>query len=61
MFLFGCHAREGKTLRLPLFHRDVLVWGGPDRLRYHGITPLEPSHHPATGSYRLNLTFRKVG
>lgn len=61
MFLVGGQAREGKTLRLPLFHGDVLVWGGPDRLRYHGITPLELNHHPATGCYRLNLTFRKVG
>jgi alkylated DNA repair protein (DNA oxidative demethylase) len=31
--------RKDPTCRLPLAHGDGLVWGGPDRLRYHGVLP----------------------
>jgi len=37
---------------------DVLVWGGPARLRFHAVRPIKPGHHPLTGDYRYNLTFR---
>jgi len=37
---------------------DVLVWGGPSRLVYHAVRPVKPGHHPLTGGYRYNLTFR---
>jgi alkylated DNA repair protein (DNA oxidative demethylase) len=60
-FLFGGLQRSDKTQRVPLEHGDVVVWGGPARLRYHGILPLKPAHHPAFGAYRVNLTFRKAG
>ena len=30
------------------------------RMRFHGVQPLKPGHHPLTGPYRYNLTFRKV-
>lgn len=60
-FLFGGMERSDKTVRIPVLHGDVLVWGGPARLRYHGILPLKPNHHPLTGAFRYNLTFRKAG
>ncbi|HMT38125.1 MAG TPA: alpha-ketoglutarate-dependent dioxygenase AlkB [Thermomonas sp.] len=41
-------------------HGDVVVWGGADRLRFHGVLPVKPGHHPVVGGQRLNLTFRKV-
>ncbi|MEP7364062.1 MAG: DNA oxidative demethylase AlkB, partial [Acidobacteriota bacterium] len=37
VFLFGGLHRKDKTRRIPLTHGDVVVWGGPDRLRYHGV------------------------
>ena len=36
------------------------TWGGPSRMRFHGVLPLKPGHHPLTGPYRYNLTFRKT-
>jgi len=39
---------------------DVVVWGGPARLRYIGALPLEAGHHPVTGAHRINLTFRRA-
>jgi alkylated DNA repair protein (DNA oxidative demethylase) len=61
MFQFGGEQRSDKTQRVPLFHGDVVVWGGPDRLRYHGILPIKPAHHPVLGNCRINMTFRKAG
>jgi alkylated DNA repair protein (DNA oxidative demethylase) len=61
VFLFGGLKRNDKTTRVSLTHGDVVVWGGPARLRYHGIRRLEPGSHPLTGEYRINLTFRKAG
>jgi alkylated DNA repair protein (DNA oxidative demethylase) len=60
-FLWGGFRRSDKPKRLLLEHGDVLVWGGPDRLRYHGILPLPEGEHPLLGSQRINLTFRKAG
>lgn len=60
-FQFGGLKRADKTRRIPLFHGDVLVWGGPDRLRYHGVLALKENHHPLLGSRRINLTLRKAG
>jgi alkylated DNA repair protein (DNA oxidative demethylase) len=60
-FLFGGLTRADKTKRVAVTHGDVAVWGGPARLRYHGIAPLKAGHHPLLGSYRVNLTFRKAG
>jgi len=57
-FLFGGLARGDKAQRILLEHGDVLVWGGPARLRWHGIQPIQPGQHPLTGACRLNLTFR---
>jgi alkylated DNA repair protein (DNA oxidative demethylase) len=61
VFLFGGLKRKDPTRRLPLVHGDGVVWGGPDRLRYHGVLPLKAGHHPLLGGQRINLTFRKAG
>ena len=59
-FLFGGMQRSDKTSRIPVEHGDVIVWGGPARLRYHGVMPLKDDSHPLLGKYRVNLTFRKA-
>jgi DNA oxidative demethylase len=61
VFLFGGTDRGDRTRRVRLFHGDVVVFGGPARLRYHGVLPLEEGHHPLTSTSRINLTFRKAG
>lgn len=61
IFQFGGSERSDKTLRIPVIHGDVIVWGGPARLRYHGVAPLKEGNHPSLGGYRYNLTFRKAG
>jgi DNA oxidative demethylase len=61
VFLLGGHARGDKASRVPLAHGDVVVWGGPDRLRFHGVLPLKAGHHPLLGGHRINLTLRKAG
>jgi alkylated DNA repair protein (DNA oxidative demethylase) len=60
VFLFGGENRSDKQKRVPLAHGDVVVWGGPARLRYHGILPIKDNHHAVLGGYRYNLTFRKA-
>ena len=57
-FQFGGLARNAPTAKYPLQHGDVVVWGGPARLRYHGIAPLKDGEHPKLGRCRVNLTFR---
>jgi alkylated DNA repair protein (DNA oxidative demethylase) len=61
VFLFGGLRRADTPRRVPLAHGDVVVWGGPARLRYHGVLPLEPGHHALLGGHRINLTFRRAG
>jgi len=61
IFLFGGHRRADRCARIPVFHGDVAVWGGEDRLRYHGVLPLEDDPHPLLGAQRINFTFRKAG
>jgi len=60
VFLFGGLNRADKAIRVKLTHGDVVVWGGPARLRYHGVLPLKEGHHPIVGDQRINLTFRKA-
>ena len=59
-FLFGGTTPSGKTMRVPVVHGDVVVWGGPARLRYHGVMLLKECFHPQLGGCRVNLTFRKA-
>lgn len=60
VFLFGGVQRSDKPLRYRLEHGDVVVWGGPSRLAYHGVLPLVDGEHPLLGRRRINLTFRRV-
>lgn len=61
IFLFGGLERRDPARRVPLAHGDVAVWGGPARLTYHGVMPLDAGRHPVLGGCRINLTFRKAG
>jgi len=61
VFLFGGDARSDKTTKHRLEHGDVVVWGGPSRLRFHGVKELEGGHHPKLGARRVNLTCRTAG
>ena len=61
VFQFGGLARGERPARIPLQHGDVVVWGGVDRLRFHGVLPLKEGTHPVLGEQRINLTFRKAG
>jgi alkylated DNA repair protein (DNA oxidative demethylase) len=61
VFLLGGARRTDQAQRLLLTHGDTLVWGGADRLRYHGVLPLKAGCHTVLGEQRINLTFRKAG
>lgn len=58
VFLFGTPRRSERPQRHRLGHGDVVVWGGPARLAYHGVAPLVGGEHALLGSRRINLTFR---
>lgn len=60
IFEFGGFERSDKPQRVSLFHGDVVVWGGVDRLRFHGVMPLKQASHPLLGEQRINLTLRKA-
>ncbi len=60
IFLFGGNKRRDKTSAYLLKDGDVVVWGGVDRLRFHGVQPIKLSHHPQTGQNRFNLTIRQA-
>jgi DNA oxidative demethylase len=59
-FLWGGASRAARPRRVGLAHGDVVVWGGPARLNFHGIDTVREGHHPLTGSARFNLTFRRA-
>jgi DNA oxidative demethylase len=59
-FLWGGALRTQRPRRVPLEHGDVVVWGGPARLHFHGIDLLREGHHALTGRARFNLTFRRA-
>lgn len=61
LFRIGGAERGGKTQSLKLQSGDVLTFGGPARLCFHGIDRI----HPGTSSLlkdggRINLTLRRV-
>jgi DNA oxidative demethylase len=60
IFLFGGLKRSDRPRRFRLQHGDIVVWGGPARLVYHGVAPLADGEHPLLGRQRINLTFRKA-
>jgi len=52
-FLWGGKRRADPLRRMRVEEGDVVVWGGPARFVYHGVSPVKEG-------VRLNLTFRKV-
>jgi DNA oxidative demethylase len=60
IFLFGGPKRADKPQRYRLEHGDIVVWGGPSRLFFHGVAPLADGEHNLLGRQRINLTFRKA-
>jgi alkylated DNA repair protein (DNA oxidative demethylase) len=58
VFLFGGLSRKERPARVVVEHGDVVVWGGPARLRYHGVAPLAEAQHAFAGARRINLTLR---
>lgn len=61
VFLFGTPSRKDRPQRYRLQHGDVVVWGGPARLAFHGVAPLADGEHVLLGRRRINLTFRCAG
>jgi len=60
VFLFGGMRRTDRPRRIRLQSGDVVAWGGPTRLVFHGVDPLADGHDDLTGRHRINLTFRKA-
>ena len=60
-FLFGGLKRRDPIQSLLLESGDAFVFGGPARLRYHGVSRIIPGTAPAELGLegRFNLTFRK--
>jgi alkylated DNA repair protein (DNA oxidative demethylase) len=60
-FLFGGLKRRDPMQALPLESGDAFVFGGPARLRYHGVSRILPHTAPPELhlSGRFNLTFRQ--
>jgi DNA alkylation damage repair protein AlkB len=57
-FVIGGLQREEPTRPVILRSGDVLIMGGPSRLRFHGVTRILPGTAPE-GPGRFNLTFRQ--
>ena len=60
VFLFGGSRRADRPRRVRLDSGDVVAWGGPARLAFHGVAALADGDDPLTGRCRINLTFRKA-
>jgi DNA alkylation damage repair protein AlkB len=59
-FVVGGLTRKEPTAPIMLESGDVVVMGGPSRLRFHGVTRILPGTAPeGTGPGRFNLTFRQ--
>lgn len=61
LFRIGGAKRGGATKSLWLHSGDVLMFGGPARLAYHGIDRVaEDTSTRVPGGGRLNLTLRRI-
>jgi alkylated DNA repair protein (DNA oxidative demethylase) len=61
LFRIGGTKRQGETRSLKLSSGDVLVFGGPARLAYHGVDRvLAGTSRLVPGGGRINLTLRRV-
>jgi alkylated DNA repair protein (DNA oxidative demethylase) len=53
IFSWGGATRAVRPEKVELHHRDVVVWGGDARLRFHGVAPVK-------AGLRYDLTFRRA-
>ena len=61
LFRIGGETRRGPTQSVMLASGDVVMFGGPARLAYHGIDRVRPgSSSLIPGGGRINLTLRRV-
>jgi DNA oxidative demethylase len=60
IFRFGGLRRRDRPRPVPVESGDIVVWGGPARLAFHGVDTLAAGDHPLTGNLRINLTLRKA-
>jgi alkylated DNA repair protein (DNA oxidative demethylase) len=60
-FLFGGLKRRDRVDAMSLESGDAFVFGGPARLRYHGVSRITPHTGPPELGFsgRFNLTFRQ--
>jgi DNA oxidative demethylase len=60
-FLFGGVKRRDPIAAIPLESGDAFVFGGPSRLRYHGVSRITPGTAPPELCLegRFNLTLRQ--
>ena len=62
LFRIGGTVRGGATQSVKLGSGDVLMFGGPARLAYHGIDRIMPgSSRLVPGGGRMSLTLRRAG
>ena len=59
LFRIGAAAKGGRTASLELASGDVIAFGGPARLAFHGIDRIRPGTSRLL-SGRLSLTLRHV-
>jgi alkylated DNA repair protein (DNA oxidative demethylase) len=59
-FLVGGAERRDRPRPLPLCGGDVMVFGGPARLLFHGVRPVKAGTDTLFGPFRYNLTFRRA-
>ncbi|MEN6541387.1 alpha-ketoglutarate-dependent dioxygenase AlkB [Parvibaculum sp.] len=61
VFRVGGYERRDKSKSFRLSSGDVLILGGPSRMRFHGVDRIIPgSSQLVEGGGRLNLTLRRV-
>jgi alkylated DNA repair protein (DNA oxidative demethylase) len=59
-FLIGGAERRDRSRAVPVKGGDVMVFGGPARLLFHGVRPVKAGLDPLFGPFRYNLTFRRA-
>jgi alkylated DNA repair protein (DNA oxidative demethylase) len=59
-FLIGGPERRDRPRPLAVRGGDVIVFGGPARLLFHGVRPVKAGFDPLFGAFRFNLTFRRA-
>jgi alkylated DNA repair protein (DNA oxidative demethylase) len=60
IFRIGGQERRQPLLDVVLEDGDIVVFGGPARLAFHGVKKLAAGTHAVLGACRINLTFRQA-